>query len=237
MLCFSEENASAQIASLSTVNGLAENNILNSIKDTILSDIIQIKESTDKKIEELAKQYEKQKNELEKFYEQKFNEIITQRSDLVKSINNLKNALSIESNVNTETNNNATQTDVTTDKSKDSNNFNGDYFETFSTKLQEQGISYLSFAEYKYQQYLEHKFDETKINEITAIDGQKNDKIEFAVGDINGTIAIHNENEKVDAILKGHTGKITNLLYHPKKANTIITGSTDSTIRLWNSEE
>ena len=35
------------------------------------------------------------------------------------------------------------------------------------------------------------------------------------------------------AILKGHTKKVSRVVYHPDGENTVITASHDSTVRIW----
>lgn len=50
--------------------------------------------------------------------------------------------------------------------------------------------------------------------------------------DKNATV-FNKDNEQIVAILKGHTKKITKVIYHPNE-DTVITASPDSTIRIWN---
>ena len=38
---------------------------------------------------------------------------------------------------------------------------------------------------------------------------------------------------QVVAILKGHTKKVSRVVYHPNGENTVITASHDSTVRVW----
>lgn len=50
--------------------------------------------------------------------------------------------------------------------------------------------------------------------------------------DRNATV-FNKDTEQVVAILKGHTKKVTRVIYHPDQ-DTVITASPDHTIRVWN---
>lgn len=69
---------------------------------------------------------------------------------------------------------------------------------------------------------------------ILALDINSSDNSKILTGgnDKNATI-FNKDTEQVVAILKGHTKKVTKVIYHPDE-NTVITGSPDSTIRIWN---
>lgn len=57
-------------------------------------------------------------------------------------------------------------------------------------------------------------------------------KILTGGNDKNATI-FNKDTEQVIAVLKGHTKKVTRVIYHPDE-DIVITGSPDSTIRVWN---
>lgn len=69
---------------------------------------------------------------------------------------------------------------------------------------------------------------------ILALDINSSDNSKILTGgnDKNATI-FNKDTEQVVAILKGHTKKVTKVIYHPDE-NTVITGSPDATIRIWN---
>jgi pre-mRNA-processing factor 19 len=69
---------------------------------------------------------------------------------------------------------------------------------------------------------------------ILALDINSSDNSKILTGgnDKNATI-FNKDTEQVVAILKGHTKKVTKVIYHPDES-TVITGSPDSTIRVWN---
>lgn len=69
---------------------------------------------------------------------------------------------------------------------------------------------------------------------ILALDINSSDNSKILTGgnDKNATI-FNKDTEQVVAILKGHTKKVTKVIYHPDE-NTVITASPDSTIRIWN---
>ncbi|KAI9575430.1 hypothetical protein GQX74_009696 [Glossina fuscipes] len=62
--------------------------------------------------------------------------------------------------------------------------------------------------------------------------GADHSKILTGGNDKNATV-FNKDTEPVVAILKGHTKKITNVIYHPDE-DTVITASPDTTIRVWN---
>jgi len=66
---------------------------------------------------------------------------------------------------------------------------------------------------------------DTKFNDINKVVTGGNDK---------NAIVFNNTTEQIIATLKGHTKKLTQVIYHPEDSvDTIITGSADSTIRIW----
>ncbi|KAL7052069.1 hypothetical protein ACKWTF_004754 [Chironomus riparius] len=69
---------------------------------------------------------------------------------------------------------------------------------------------------------------------ILALDINSNDNSKILTGgnDKNATI-FNKDTEQVVTILKGHTKKVTKVIYHPDD-NTVITASPDCTIRVWN---
>lgn len=69
---------------------------------------------------------------------------------------------------------------------------------------------------------------------ILALDINSTDNSKILTGgnDKNATI-FNKDTEQVVAILKGHTKKVTKVIYHPDE-NTVITASPDTTIRIWN---
>uniref|UniRef100_T1H0R2 Pre-mRNA-processing factor 19 n=1 Tax=Megaselia scalaris TaxID=36166 RepID=T1H0R2_MEGSC len=69
---------------------------------------------------------------------------------------------------------------------------------------------------------------------ILALDINPADHSRILTGgnDKNATV-FNKDNEQIVAILKGHTKKLTKVIYHPNE-DTVITASIDSTIRIWN---
>jgi len=68
---------------------------------------------------------------------------------------------------------------------------------------------------------------------ILALDLQENDTSKAITGGADKNAVVFNkENEQVVAILKGHTKKVTNVIYHPHE-EIGITASADSTVRVW----
>lgn len=63
------------------------------------------------------------------------------------------------------------------------------------------------------------------------INSADNSKILTGGNDKNATV-FNKDTEQVVAILKGHTKKITKVIYHPHE-DTVITGSPDMAIRIW----
>ena len=48
------------------------------------------------------------------------------------------------------------------------------------------------------------------------------------------TAAVFNKDDaQVVAIFKGHSKKVSRVIYHPSGENTVITASYDATIRIW----
>jgi pre-mRNA-processing factor 19 len=69
---------------------------------------------------------------------------------------------------------------------------------------------------------------------ILALDINSSDNSKILTGgnDKNATI-FNKDTEQVITILKGHTKKVTKVIYHPDES-TVITGSPDTSIRIWN---
>jgi pre-mRNA-processing factor 19 len=69
---------------------------------------------------------------------------------------------------------------------------------------------------------------------ILALDVHNSDTSKILTGgnDRNATV-FNKDTEQVVAILKGHTKKVTKVIYHPDE-DLVITASPDSTIRVWN---
>lgn len=69
---------------------------------------------------------------------------------------------------------------------------------------------------------------------ILALDINSSDNSKILTGgnDKNATI-FNKDTEQVVAILKGHSKKVTKVIYHPDES-TVITASPDTTIRIWN---
>ncbi|CAH2241042.1 jg4111 [Pararge aegeria aegeria] len=69
---------------------------------------------------------------------------------------------------------------------------------------------------------------------ILALDINPSDHSRILTGgnDRNATV-FNKDTEQVVAILKGHTKKVTRVIYHPDE-DTVITASPDHTIRVWN---
>lgn len=69
---------------------------------------------------------------------------------------------------------------------------------------------------------------------ILALDINPSDHSKLLTGgnDRNATV-FNKDTEQVVAILKGHSKKVTRVIYHPDE-DTVITASPDHTIRVWN---
>lgn len=69
---------------------------------------------------------------------------------------------------------------------------------------------------------------------ILALDihGADTSKILTGGADKNATV-FNKDTEQVVAILKGHTKKVTRVIYHPEE-DIVMTASPDTTIRVWN---
>lgn len=63
------------------------------------------------------------------------------------------------------------------------------------------------------------------------INGSDHSKILTGGNDKNATV-FNKDTEQIIAILKGHTKKVTKVIYHPEE-ETVITASPDTTIRIW----
>ena len=69
---------------------------------------------------------------------------------------------------------------------------------------------------------------------ILALDIHANNTSCILTGRADKTATIFNkDDEQVVTILKGHTKKVSRVVYHPNK-DTAFTASFDSTIRIWN---
>lgn len=68
---------------------------------------------------------------------------------------------------------------------------------------------------------------------ILALDINSSDQSKILTGgnDKNATV-FNKDTEQVVAILKGHTKKVTKVIYHPEE-DTVITASPDTSIRIW----
>lgn len=69
---------------------------------------------------------------------------------------------------------------------------------------------------------------------ILALDINSSDNSKILTGgnDKNATI-FNKDTEQVVTVLKGHSKKVTKVIYHPDES-TVITASPDTTIRVWN---
>jgi len=69
---------------------------------------------------------------------------------------------------------------------------------------------------------------------ILALDINSSDNSKILTGGNDKHATIFNKDtEQVVTILKGHTKKVTKVIYHPDE-NTVITASPDMSIRIWN---
>lgn len=72
---------------------------------------------------------------------------------------------------------------------------------------------------------------------ITALDVKPNDMNQIVTGGNDKTaVVFNNSTEQIVATLKGHTKKLTAVIYHPEE-DVVITASADSTIRVWSVAE
>lgn len=68
---------------------------------------------------------------------------------------------------------------------------------------------------------------------ILALDIQGNNSNKVVTGGNDKTaVVFNNQTEQIVATLKGHTKKVTKVIYHPDE-DVVITGSPDCTIRVW----
>jgi pre-mRNA-processing factor 19 len=68
---------------------------------------------------------------------------------------------------------------------------------------------------------------------ITALDVKPNDPNKIVTGGNDKTaVVFNNSTEQIVATLKGHTKKLTAVIYHPDQ-DVVISASADSTIRIW----
>jgi len=71
------------------------------------------------------------------------------------------------------------------------------------------------------------------ITGITTMDIKFNDSNRIVTGGNDKTaIVFNNATEQIIATFKGHTKKVTQVIYHPEE-DSVITGSADATIRIW----
>jgi len=71
------------------------------------------------------------------------------------------------------------------------------------------------------------------ITGITCLDVKFNDSNRVVTGGNDKTaVVFNNSTEQIVATLKGHTKKVTQVIYHPDE-DTVVTASADSTIRIW----
>lgn len=71
------------------------------------------------------------------------------------------------------------------------------------------------------------------VSGILALDLQDDDTSKAITGGMDKTAVVFNkENEQIVATLKGHTKKVTSVIYHPHE-DIGITASADSTVRVW----
>lgn len=69
---------------------------------------------------------------------------------------------------------------------------------------------------------------------ILAIDISSSDNSKILTGGNDKCATVFNKDtEQVVAVLKGHTKKVSTVIYHPEE-DTVITGSPDMSIRVWN---
>lgn len=69
---------------------------------------------------------------------------------------------------------------------------------------------------------------------ILALDIHCGDTSKILTGGADKSATVFNKDtEQVVAILKGHTKKVTRVIYHPDE-DIVITASPDTTIRVWN---
>lgn len=69
---------------------------------------------------------------------------------------------------------------------------------------------------------------------ILALDISASDNSKILTGGNDKCATVFNKDtEQIVAVLKGHTKKVTTVIYHPEE-ETVITGSPDMSIRIWN---
>ncbi|XP_058807455.1 pre-mRNA-processing factor 19 [Phymastichus coffea] len=79
-----------------------------------------------------------------------------------------------------------------------------------------------------------HGLHSASVPGILAIDIHAADTSKILTGGADKTATVFNkDNEQVIASLKGHTKKVTKVVYHPEE-DVVMTASPDTTIRVWN---
>ena len=69
---------------------------------------------------------------------------------------------------------------------------------------------------------------------ILALDVFARDTAKILTGGADKNATVFNKDlEQVVAVLKGHSKKVNRVVYHPTE-DTVITGSHDTTVRIWN---
>ena len=68
---------------------------------------------------------------------------------------------------------------------------------------------------------------------IVAVDIQASNDCMVVTGGADKNVVVYNRKEqKIEATLKGHTKKVTKVIYHPT-APVVVSASQDSTVRIW----
>lgn len=94
----------------------------------------------------------------------------------------------------------------------------------------------INFIQFSRKNYIMNNHDNNFIIQsgILALDINANNSSRILTGGADKTAAVFNkDDEQVVAILKGHSKKVSRVVYHPSE-DTAITASYDSTIRVWN---
>jgi pre-mRNA-processing factor 19 len=72
------------------------------------------------------------------------------------------------------------------------------------------------------------------VSGILALDVFAKDTAKILTGGADKNATVFNKDlEQVVAVLKGHSKKVNRVVYHPTE-DTVVTGSHDTTVRIWN---
>lgn len=93
-------------------------------------------------------------------------------------------------------------------------------------------IYFISIPKY-FPRFVQQSLHSASVPGILALDINSSDHSKILTGGNDKNAIIFNkETEQVVTILRGHTKKVTKVIYHPEE-DTVITASPDHAIRIW----